>query len=147
MLGKRYEWLEFGFECFEYRWTGLNLHLNASNLVRVVRIGIRMLWMPVEWLEFAFECFESLSKVSNLHSNDSNPFQMVWIWIWMLWIHFEWVYGHLGPYVAVKCSLLVYRKSRAVYGSLGESSVNLWLCLREVYGSLGKSMESLQQSR
>ena len=48
--------------------------------------------------------------------------------------------------MAVYFSLLVYRKSRAVYACLGESSWNLWLCLQEVYGSKGKSMESLQQS-
>ena len=43
MLGMRFEWLEFGFECFEYRLTGFNLYSNALNLIRVVRIGIRML--------------------------------------------------------------------------------------------------------
>ena len=33
-------------------------------------------------------------------------------------------------------SIHIYRKSRAVYDCLGESSWNIWLCLREVYGSL-----------
>ena len=59
----------------------------------------------------------------------------------------RYVYGLLGQAIAVYFSLLIYRKSRAVYGSLGESLVNLWVCLREVYSSVGKSMESLQQSR
>ena len=35
--------------------SGSNLHLNASNLVRMVRICIRI---SFEGLEFAFECFE-----------------------------------------------------------------------------------------
>ena len=98
------EWLEFRFECFKSR---LNLHSNASNLVRMVRIGIlnaliacqmvricirmlqpwiwiRMLQILFRWLEFVFECFESLS-------NGSTPFRMVWICIQMCRILFEWL--------------------------------------------------------
>ena len=89
MFGMRFEWLEFGFECFEYRLTGLNLHSNASNLVRVIRIGIRMLWMPVEWLEFTFEWFKSLSNCLNLDLDASYPFQMVRIPIWIFPISFK----------------------------------------------------------
>ena len=84
MLRIPFERLEFGFACFKYCLMGLNLHSNVSNLVRVVRIGIRMLWMPVEWLEFVFECFDPFERVE---FTASNPFRM--LWIWMLQILFE----------------------------------------------------------
>ena len=109
MLRMPLEWLEFGFECFESLSNNSSLHLNASNpllsnasnLLRIVRICIRMLRMSFEWVEFAFECFEPLS---NLHlnpsnpfrtfriynSNGSNPFRMVRVCIRMLRIPFEW---------------------------------------------------------
>ena len=61
---------EYPFECFESHSHGLNMHLNASNLIWLVEICIRMLRIPLEWFEFAFECFES-------HSNASNLIQMV----------------------------------------------------------------------
>ena len=78
-----FEWYEFAFECFEsilngynfscecleYRSKGLNLHSNASNLVRMLEISF-------ERLEFTFEWFESLSSGLNLHSNASLPFRM-----------------------------------------------------------------------
>ena len=38
-----FEWLEFAFECFETLSNGSNLHSNASNPVRMIRICIRML--------------------------------------------------------------------------------------------------------
>ena len=41
---------------------GLNWRLNASNLIWLVEICIRMLRIPLEWFEFAFECFESHSN-------------------------------------------------------------------------------------
>ena len=75
------EWLEFAFECFESLSKGSNVHSNASNLVRMVRICTRMLRIPFEWFEFAFECFKSLSSALNLDSNASNPFRMVRICI------------------------------------------------------------------
>ena len=53
------EWLEFEFERFEFGSNGLNLHSNASNPFRMVRIYIRMLKI---WFEFPFKC-KSLSNV------------------------------------------------------------------------------------
>ena len=53
------EWLEFAFERFE---SFSNLHSNASNHFRMVRICIWMLWMPFERLEFVCECFELAFK-------------------------------------------------------------------------------------
>ena len=89
-----------------FEWLGLDS--NASNpfrmvkiWIRMLRIGIQVLWMPVEWLDFAFESFESLSNGSNLHLNASNPFRMVRIWIRMIritricirmvWMPFQWL--------------------------------------------------------
>ena len=69
MLRIPFEWLEFAFECFGSLSSGSNLHSNASNPFRMVRICIRMLRIPLECFKFAFECFESLSNGSNLHSN------------------------------------------------------------------------------
>ena len=57
-----FEWVEFTFEDFETLSNGLNLHSNASNVVRMVRICIRMFRSWFELLEFAFECFKSRSK-------------------------------------------------------------------------------------
>ena len=81
------------FEWFESILNGSNLHSNASNPFRVVKICIWMLKTLFEWFEFAFECFESLSNRSNLDSNATNPFRMIWIYIpmlripfWMVWI-------------------------------------------------------------
>ena len=54
------EWFEFGFKWLESFSKTLNMLLNASNLVRVVRICIRMLF---EWCKFTIECFESCSNV------------------------------------------------------------------------------------
>ena len=101
MLRIPFEWFEFAFECFESLSKGSNLHSNASNPFRIVRICIRMLlitgmvriWIrtlriPFEWFEFAFEHFESLSIGLNLHWNASNPFRMFRICIRMLRIPF-----------------------------------------------------------
>ena len=46
-----FQWLVFGFECFESISNGLNLDSNASNPFRILRV-------PFEWLDFGFECFE-----------------------------------------------------------------------------------------
>ena len=54
------EWLEFALEYFESLSNASNLHSNASNPFRIVRICIRTLRIPFEWFEFAFECFKSL---------------------------------------------------------------------------------------
>ena len=59
----------FSFKCLECRTKGSNLHSNASNLVRMLRISF-------EWLEFEFEWFESLSSGLNFDSNASLPFRM-----------------------------------------------------------------------
>ena len=78
-----FEWFEFAFECFESilngynfsfeclecRLKGSNLHLNASNLVRMLQISFG-------WLEFTFELFESLSSGLNFDSNASLLFRM-----------------------------------------------------------------------
>ena len=84
--------LEFAFECFQTRSNHSNLlrlplqwlecirmlrisferfilHSNASNLVGIVRICIRMLQIWFEWFEFAFEWLEFGWNGSNLHSN------------------------------------------------------------------------------
>ena len=69
MLRMRFEWFEFRFEAL---WNGSNLHsnalnrfrmlrilhLNASNPFRMLRTWIRMFRIPFEWFEFAFECFD-----------------------------------------------------------------------------------------
>ena len=65
-----FEWFEFAFECFETLSNGWNLHLNASNHYRIVRIFIRILRITFECLEF--------------NSNASNPFRVVRICIGML---------------------------------------------------------------
>ena len=94
-----FELLEFAFEC---------LHLNVSNLVRIVQICIRVDRIPFQWLEYAFECFKSLLNALNLvgivgisiwmvripfniHSNASNLVRSVRICIWMLRIPFKWL--------------------------------------------------------
>ena len=63
----------------------------------MVRIQIRMLWIPFKWFKFEFESFllvririrmlRILSTSSNLHSN---PIRIVRICIRMLRITFEW---------------------------------------------------------
>ena len=73
-----FEWLGFGFDCFKSRSKGSNLHLNATNLFRIVRICI-----------WTLEHFESLLNDTNLHLNALNPFQMVRICNGMLWILFK----------------------------------------------------------
>ena len=85
MLPISFECLEFAFECFECFQNGLNLHLNASNTFRMVRICIRI---PFVRHEFGFECFESLSNGSNQLSNasnlvrsDGNSIRMLRIWL------------------------------------------------------------------
>ena len=65
-----FEWLEVAFKCFECCLNGSNLHSNASNLVRMVRIPF--------------------FKGSNLHSNCSNFIGMVRICIRLVRIPFEW---------------------------------------------------------
>ena len=75
MLRIPFEWLEFGFECFE-SLSSSNLDLNASNPFRMVQICVRMLRNLFEWFKFAFERFESLLNGLNLHSNASNAFRM-----------------------------------------------------------------------
>ena len=72
-----FEWLEFVFRRFESLSNVSNLHSNALNVFRMVRICIQMIQITFELFEFAFECFESLSNGSNLNSNASNPFRMV----------------------------------------------------------------------
>ena len=59
----------FSFECLECHLRGLNLHSNASNLVRMLQISF-------ECLEFTFEWFKSLSSGLNFDSNASLPFRM-----------------------------------------------------------------------
>ena len=74
--------IEFVFQCVELGSNGSNLHWNALNPFRMVRIHIRMrrisfegfeficigmLLIRFEWLEL--ECFEFCSIGSNLHSN------------------------------------------------------------------------------
>ena len=51
-----------------FKWLEL-----AFERVRMVVIGIRMLLIPFEWLELAFECFESHSNGCNWNSNASIP--------------------------------------------------------------------------
>ena len=60
------ECFEFSFGWLESLSHGSNLHLIASNLVRMLWICIRMVRIPFEWLKFAFKCFESSSNGSNL---------------------------------------------------------------------------------
>ena len=82
MVRISFEWFIFAFEWFEFllTWNGSNLHSNASNSFRMIRICIQMhrrriricSWMlriEFEWLEFAFKCFICNSKGWNLHSN------------------------------------------------------------------------------
>ena len=68
--------LRISFECFEFRSNGSNLHSNVSNPLPMVRICIRMFRIPFQWFKFAF-------YVSNLVS-------IVWICIWMVRILFDW---------------------------------------------------------
>ena len=101
MLRIPFEWLEFGFDCFESLSNGQNLHTNSQNPVRTFRFWIGMLRTSFEWLEFGFKLFksflngigmlESLSNGQNLHSNASNPFQTVTISIQMLRLPFQWL--------------------------------------------------------
>ena len=77
MLQIPFELLEFAFQRFESLSNGSNLHSNASNIFRMVRIYIQMIRITFELFEFAFEYFESLSNGSNFHMNASNPFRMV----------------------------------------------------------------------
>ena len=102
-----FEWFKFSFEWIPFEWSELDL--NASNpfgmikiWIRMLRIGIRLLWMPVEWydcirmlripfewFEFTFKInasnpfwmvrigFESFESLSNLHSNAFNAFKVV----------------------------------------------------------------------
>ena len=94
---------EFTFECFKSLSNGSNLHSNASNPLRKIRIYIRMFQIRFEWLElnlnpsnhfrivwicirmfrisfeglkFAFECLKSGSNGHYLHSNASSPFRI-----------------------------------------------------------------------
>ena len=120
-----FKWFEYAFKCFQSRLIGsilhsnsenpdLNLHLNALNLIHLVRIcnrmvqilcesfefasncynpiwidqiSIRMLRISFEWFEFGFEWLESFSKTWNMPSNASNLIQVVRICIRK---HFEW---------------------------------------------------------
>ena len=90
MLQITFEWVEFGLERFESLSNGSNLHSNASNLFRMVRIWIRVLQIPFESFEFAFECFKSLLNGLNLGCNIWILIPKVGIWIWMLRIPFKW---------------------------------------------------------
>ena len=88
-----FERLEFAFECFEPRLKGSNLYLNGSNLVRMVRICIRVFRIPIEWLSLLNGSnlhSNSSNPGSNLDSNASNPFRIVQICIRMLRVPFEW---------------------------------------------------------
>ena len=91
-----FEWLEFGFECFESLSNGSNLHSNASNPFEWFEFGFecfesfQMVRIPFEWLEFGFDFFEPRLKDSNLHSNAQNLVQMVRLLIQMLRIPFKW---------------------------------------------------------
>ena len=76
-----FDGLKFAFECFEFGSNVSNLHSNALNPFRMIRIWIRMVRIPFEWLEFGFECFElafeyfeCLSNGQKLHLNASNHF-------------------------------------------------------------------------
>ena len=102
MLKIWFEWSLFAFECFKslsnfqiyirmllILSNGSNLHSNASNAFRKIRIYIQMFQIPFEWLEFTFESFKSLSNFLNLHSNASNPFRIIIICIRILHIPFE----------------------------------------------------------
>ena len=80
MLRIPFEWLEFGLERFESLSNGLNLHSNASNLFRIVRIWIRMLQITYEWFEFEFRI-----------SNSANHFRTVRICFRILQMFFEWL--------------------------------------------------------
>ena len=95
--------IQISFECFHFlfEWleslsNGSNLHLIASNLVRMHPICIRMVRIPVEWFQIAFECFqlafewlESLLNGSNLHSIASTLVRMHPICIRMVRIPVE----------------------------------------------------------
>ena len=130
MLRISFEGYEFGFKCFEF---GLNGYSNASNLLWIFRICIRMLRIPFECLDFAFEnpfelfkfAFECLSNgwslhwnasnpfssSSNLDSNASNPFRVIRILIGMLrmslWVVQIWIRMLRIPFgwfeFAIKC--------------------------------------------
>ena len=96
-----FEWLEFGFECFESLSNGSNLHSNASNPFKWFEFGFecfesfQMVWIPFEWLEFGFECFELACEcyqcLLNLHSISSNLIWRIRICIRMLRIWFKWL--------------------------------------------------------
>ena len=62
MLSIPFECSEFEFERFKSLSNGSNLHFNASNPFRMVRISIRMLPVPFEWFGFAVEWFEFRSN-------------------------------------------------------------------------------------
>ena len=94
LLQVPFELFKFTFECFESLLNGSNLHSNASNSFRKIRIYIQMFRIPFEWfkcglkcsnlhsnasnlvqmLEFIFECLKSLSNLWNLHLNAPKPF-------------------------------------------------------------------------
>ena len=69
MLRMPFERIKFAFEWFEFRSNGSNLHSNASDPIRVVRICIQKLQNPFEWFNFAFESLEFRSNWSILNSN------------------------------------------------------------------------------
>ena len=77
MLRISFESFEFTFECFESLSNGSNVHANASNHFRILRICNPLLRIPFEWLEFALDWFGSLLNDSKLDSKASNPFRMV----------------------------------------------------------------------
>ena len=84
MLQIPFELLELELKRYESSSNGWNWHSNATNPVRMVGIGIRVLRIPFEWLELAFEhfeCYESRSNGWNWHSNTLNPIRMVGIGI------------------------------------------------------------------
>ena len=89
-FGIPFKWWEFAFEWLESLLNGSNLHSNASNVVRMIRICILMLRTSFERLEFAFEWLESHFNCWNLHSNCLNSVGMVQIAIQIVRMPFEW---------------------------------------------------------
>ena len=63
--------VKIAFKSLKFGLNGSNLHLNALNPLRLVRICIQMLRVWFEWFEFEFERAKFLSNGQNLHSNVS----------------------------------------------------------------------------
>ena len=69
MLRIPFKWLEFAFKCFESRSKGSNLHWNASNPFRMVKICIWVFQVLFEWFQFVFEWLEFGFKCDEFLSN------------------------------------------------------------------------------